>query len=252
MTTWKLTLEYHGAAFCGWQRQPEGTSVQQVLEDALATLHGGAPVRVTGAGRTDAGVHARGQVASFDAPSERTASAYTLGLESLLPPRVAVREAAPAPEGFDARRWALGKRYIYRILRSRLRSPLRDDFVWRVSAPLDAGAMREAALHMLGRRDFTSFRAAGCTAKTAVRELRRVDVKEAGDEMVFVLEGDAFLRHMVRNIVGTLVDVGRGRHPPAWVEGVLAGLDRRLAGPTAPAQGLCLDEVFYGRMKDEG
>lgn len=245
MPTWKLTLEYDGTPFVGWQRQPNGMSVQQVVEDALARLHSGERVRATSSGRTDAGVHARGQVVSIHPERVLPQVAYERGLNTYLPPAVAVRHVEPAPEGFDARRWARGKRYVYRVLCSRFRSPLRRDRVWQVYRPLDEAAVREAASRLLGVHDFSSFRAADCEAKNAVRELRRLDVVSDGDELVFRLEATAFLKHMVRNLVGTLVEVGLGDRDPASMTALLQARDRRLAGRTAPPGGLCLDEVFY-------
>ncbi len=245
MPTWKLTLEYDGTAFCGWQVQQNGVSLQGEVERALAKLHGGVFQRVQASGRTDAGVHARGQVVSFHSDKELASVAYVRGLNTLLPPSIAVRQAEEAPEGFDARRWARGKRYVYRVLPSRTRSPLRASQVWQLFQPLDADAMREAAPRLLGTHDFSAFRASDCQAKGAVRELRRLDVDRVGDELVVTVEATAFLKHMVRNLVGTLVDVGLGKRTSDGVAAILASRDRNRAGRTAPAQGLCLDEVFY-------
>lgn len=245
MTTWKLTLEYDGTAFCGWQLQPNGLSVQKVLEDALQSLHGGAHVRPTASGRTDAGVHARGQVVSFVAPRPLATAAYARGLNSLLPPSISVVHVEEAPTGFDARRWARGKRYIYRVLNARHRSPLREGRTWLVHRPLDAEAMQRAAALFLGKHDFSSFRASDCEAKTTVREMRRCDVTVLGDELVFTLEATAFLKHMVRNIVGTLVEIGSGKRAADSISALLVARDRTQSGRTAPPQGLCLDEVFY-------
>jgi tRNA pseudouridine38-40 synthase len=243
--TWKLTLEYDGTAFCGWQVQPTGVSLQGELERALAQLHGGSFTRVQASGRTDAGVHARGQVVSFRSEKPLAAVSYVRGLNTLLPPAIAVRHAEEAPDGFDARRWARGKRYVYRLLPSRTRSPLRASQVWQLFQPLDVDAMRGAAWRLLGTHDFSAFRASDCQAKGAVRELRRLDVEAVGDEVLFTVEATAFLKHMVRNLVGTLVDAGLGKRTPDDVAAILASRDRNRAGRTAPAQGLCLDEVFY-------
>lgn len=243
--TWKLTLEYHGAAFCGWQRQRGMLSVQEALERALVKLHDGEEFRAVAASRTDSGVHARGQVVSLSVPHTLPDRAYRIGLNGLLPHAVAVRAVEPAPEGFDARRWSRGKRYVYRVLRARARSPLRSDRTWHLRGALDAEAMVRAARHLLGRHDFSSFRAAGCQAAGPVRDLWRLDVTEEGDEVRFTVEATAFLRHMVRNLVGTLVEVGRGRRSPEAMPELLAACDRTRAGRTAPAHGLCLDEVFY-------
>lgn len=241
----KLTLEYDGTRYVGWQVQPNGPSVQAEVEGALAALHHG-PRRVTAAGRTDAGVHALGQVASF--PEERPLPlvAYVKGMNAVLPADVAVRAASLEPDGFDARRSALGKRYRYRLQNLPTRSPLGRLQAWQVFRPLDVSAMREAAAHLVGRHDFAAFQAADCEARHAVREVRRLEVADAGGgELALVIEATAFVKHMVRNIAGTLVEVGLGRRPAAGLPDLLASRDRTRAGRTAPPQGLCLEEVFY-------
>jgi tRNA pseudouridine38-40 synthase len=244
----KLTLEYDGAPFVGWQVQPNGPSVQAAVQDAAESLCG-APVRITGAGRTDAGVHARGQVASLDPPRELPLSAWTAGLNAHLPPEIACLRAEEAPPGFDARRWARGKRYVYTVLRSPMRSPLWRGRAWEVRRPLDVMAMREALPYLTGRLDFAALRAADCPARTTVREVRelslRVQALPAGELIELRIEATAFLKHMVRNIVGTLVEVGHGKRAPASLVELLASRDRTRAGPTAPAHGLVLEEVFY-------
>lgn len=243
--TWKLTLEYDGAAFSGWQRQPNALGVQQALEQGLEALHCGEYVKTVASGRTDAGVHARGQVVSIAPRMSLPASAYLRGLNAILPSTVSVVAAEPAPEGFDARRWAHGKRYVYRVLNSPVPSPLRGAYTWLLYSTLDLEAMRAAALMLVGTHDFTAFRASDCQAKTTVRQLRRLDIDRVGDEVVFTFEATAFLKHMVRNLVGTLVEVGAGKRAPETMAVVLASKDRTRAGRTAPASGLCLDEVFY-------
>ena len=241
----KLTLEYDGTRYVGWQVQPNGPSVQAEVERALAALHHG-PRRVTAAGRTDAGVHALGQVASFPEPSPLPLPAYVKGMNALLPGDIAVRAAQIERDGFDARRSARGKRYRYRILNAPTRSPLARLQTWQLFRVLDVAAMRAAAAPLVGRHDFAAFQAADCAAHHAVREVRRLDLLGAdGREIVVVVEATAFVKHMVRNIVGTLVDVGLGRRDPASLPALLASRDRALAGPTAPPQGLVLDEVFY-------
>ncbi|MBZ4418943.1 tRNA pseudouridine(38-40) synthase TruA [Myxococcus sp. RHSTA-1-4] len=242
----KLTLEYEGTRYVGWQVQPNGPSIQAALEDGLARLLG-ERVSVASAGRTDAGVHATGQVACFDTSRVLPMKAYLMGLNGMLPEDLAVVDAVEVSADFDPRRWSRGKRYRYRLSNRRTRSPLRRTTHWEVFAPLDVDAMRRAAAHLLGRHDYSAFRASDCQAKHAVREVRRLAVEgEAGDAVSFVVEGTAFLKHMVRNLVGTLVEVGKGRRPEAWVAEVLASRDRKRAGPTAPPQGLVLEEVFYG------
>lgn len=240
----KLTLEYDGTAYVGWQRQLNGLSVQEVVERALGELHG-APVTTEAAGRTDAGVHALGQVVAFDAPRALPLSAYLRGLSALLPADVSVVGAAEVAEDFDPRRDSLGKRYRYLISNRPVRSPLRRRTHWELFAPLDVAAMDEAARPLLGTHDFTAFRAANCEAPTTLRTLRELALVASLDVIQFEVEGTAFLKHMVRNLVGTLVEVGRGRRPVAWVAEVLASRDRTQAGPTAPPQGLVLVEVRY-------
>ncbi len=242
----KLVLEYDGTRHVGWQDQPNGPSIQAEVERALETLHR-APRRVVAAGRTDAGVHARGQVASFFERDPLPLDAYVKGMNALLPPEVAVRAASLEPDGFDARRSASGKRYRYAIENGPTRAPLSRLAAWQLFRPLDAGAMRAAAAHLVGRHDFASFQAADCECAHAVRDLRRCDVLgEGGGRIEVVVEATAFVKHMVRNVVGTLVEVGHGRRAPASIPALLAARDRRLAGATAPARGLCLEEVFYG------
>jgi tRNA pseudouridine38-40 synthase len=231
----------------GWQVQPNGPSIQAEVERALDVLHK-APRKVTAAGRTDAGVHALGQVCSFFEAEPLPLKAYVLGMNALLPDDVAVRAASLEPQGFDARRSASGKRYRYRIENGAGRAPLTRLQAWQHFRPLDAAAMRAAAARLLGRHDFACFQASDCACAHAVRELTRCEVLgEGGGRIELVLEATAFVKHMVRNVTGTLVEVGLGRRAPESMDGLLGSRDRRLAGPTAPPQGLCLEEVFYGR-----
>lgn len=242
----KLVLEYDGTHYVGWQLQPNGPSIQGRLMRAIQELVG-APVQVFAAGRTDSGVHARGQVVAFDSPLNLPLKAYWMGLNGLLPDDVAVVRAEEVDPAFDPRRWAKGKRYLYRISNLRARAPLRRLSHWEIFQPLDLEAMRVGATHLLGKHDFTSFRAADCEAKHPFREITRAQLDgAAGDEITFTVEGTAFLRHMVRNLIGTLVNVGRGKHPAAWVKEVLESKNRDHAGVTAPPHGLALMEVFYG------
>lgn len=242
----KLVLEYDGTNYVGWQIQPNGPSVQGRVQKALAELFGES-VPVMAAGRTDSGVHARGQVVAFDAPRVLPMKAYWMGLNGLLPDDIAVVKAEEVRPDFDPRRWSEGKRYRYLVSNRRTRAPLRRFTHWEVFQPLSIDAMQTASRSLLGKHDFTSFRGAECQAATAVRELRKVEVSgTVGDEIAFVFEGTAFLRHMVRNLVGTLMEVGRQRQQAPWVAEVLAARDRTRAGPTAPPQGLSLEEVFYG------
>lgn len=242
----KLVLEYDGTNYVGWQIQPNGPSVQGRLQLALQELLG-TPTPVFSAGRTDSGVHARGQVAVFDSTRQLPLKAYWMGLNSLLPDDIAVVKAELVGDDFDPRRWARGKRYRYLISNRRSRSPHRRLTHWEIFLPLALPAMQDAAKHLVGKFDFSAFRAADCQAAHALREVKKVEVTGvAGDEVSVVVEGTAFLKHMVRNIVGTLAEVGRARRPPEWVKEVLDSHDRTRAGATAPPHGLSLEEVFYG------
>lgn len=242
----KLTLEYDGTDYVGWQVQPNGPSVQAVVEAKLSELLS-ERIKLEAAGRTDAGVHALGQVVAFNTTKTLPMKAYWRGLMGMLPDDIAVVAAEEVPDAFDPRRWTRGKRYRYLICNRMSRSPLRRRSHWEVFAPLDVEAMRAAAKPLLGRHDFSAFRASNCAAKHAIRELRKIDVEQRdADELAITVEGTAFLKHMVRNLVGTLVEVGRGKEKPQWVEEVLLSRDRTRAGVTAPPHGLTLVEVFYG------
>ena len=245
MRTLRLTLAYDGTDFHGWQVQSVGRTVQGELEAAVERITG-ERLRIAGAGRTDAGVHALGQVASFRTTTSIPADKLRLGLDSLTADDLSVLDVADAPEDFHARHSARGKIYRYRIRNAPLGSPFLRRYAWHVRAPLDRTAMREAAAALLGTHDFSSFRLAGCDARTPVRELRRLDlVEEEGDVLRLELEASAFLRGMARAIVGTLVAVGRGRLAPGAMPDILAACDRGAAGQSAPARGLTLVKVFY-------
>jgi len=242
---WRLLVEYDGTDFEGWQLQPGVRTVQGALEDAFARLVGRRVV-VYGAGRTDAGVHAVGQVAHVHAETRHAPDVLLRALNALLPRDVAVRTLAPAPEDFDARRDARSKLYVYRIWTGATRSPLHERWSHALAAPLDLPALRAGAAPLLGTHDFSSFRAAGSRGRTSVRTLTRIEAGGGlGGELSLAFEGSGFLRHMVRNLVGTLLEVARGRRPPDWISEVLAARDRRVAGPTAPARGLTLMRVDY-------
>lgn len=215
------------------------------MEAALAAMAGHA-VAVTASGRTDSGVHALAQVISFDLAVERPAHAVRDGMNAHLPDDVACVEASLAPAGFDARRWVLRKRYRYVWLDRRARSPWWAGTAWHHSRRLDADAMDRAAQALVGRHDFTTFRAAGCGAAHAVRTIERASVRREGDRVLFDVEGNGFLRHMVRIIAGTLTDVGLGSRPEDGVATALVSRQRKAAGRTAPAHGLTLMEVVYG------
>ncbi len=251
MPVFRFVLEYDGTDFAGWQRQRGGErTVQGVLEDALAEIVG-ARAPVIGAGRTDAGVHAEGQVASVEIETALAPETLGRALNARLPLDVAVREAALAPPGFHARYHARAKVYRYSIWNGRQPSPLRRRRFLAVRAPLDLEAMREAARHLPGCHDFSCFetrpeRAISRPGRSTLRRLDRVELSgAAGAEIHLELEGSGFLRHMVRAIAGTLLEVGRARRGPGSLPALLAARDRRAAGPTAPARGLTLVRVLY-------
>jgi tRNA pseudouridine38-40 synthase len=243
----KLTIEYDGTDFVGWQRQSNGPSVQAAIEDALTDMHGGIATAIRGAGRTDAGVHAHGQVAHFDTPPDTRVPlhGYHRGLNAVLPRSVAILAVDAVAGDFDARFSARGKLYRYSIWTAPTRSPLRDRYVWHLRRALDVAAMQDAADRLVGRHDFNAFRAADCERKTTTRTLTRLAVARSADLVTVEVEADAFLKNMVRIIVGTLCEVGWGKRAPADVQQILDGRDRRRAGITAPAQGLALVRVDY-------
>lgn len=239
-----LGLEYNGSRFCGWQTQPSACAVQDALEQALAEI-GGGPIKVTAAGRTDTGVHARAQVVHFDACEARPVSAWVRGVNALLPPAVAVQWAqAVAPE-FNARFSALARSYRYVLLNRATRPGLHAGQVGWYHAPLNLPAMQEAAAILVGEHDFSAFRSAECQAKTPVRNLRQLTLTRWQDYVIFDLQANAFLHHMVRNIVGCLVAIGKGKYSVGWMREVLLGRDRRLAAATFASDGLYLSAVEY-------
>ncbi|HTN09992.1 MAG TPA: tRNA pseudouridine(38-40) synthase TruA [Acetobacteraceae bacterium] len=246
MPRYALELEWDGSGLTGWQRQKDGLSVQQVLEAAAARLALAAPVAATAAGRTDAGVHAEAMVVHLDLdrllPPDKLRDALNF---HMLPHAVAVLRAAPAAAGWHARFSAIGRAYRYRILDRPARPALLYGRVWYINRRLDAAAMHAAAQLLLGRHDFTSFRATACQAKSPVRTLDRLSVARDGDLVEIIAEARSFLHHQVRNIAGTLKLVGEGRWPVARVGAALAARDRAAAGPTAPSDGLSLIGVRY-------
>ena len=246
MTRWALLLEYDGTPFVGWQRQINGLSVQQVLEQAAANLNGAQSVASIVAGRTDAGVHAEGQVAHIDLPDGHRAKSVRDALNYHMKPYpVAVLRACPVADDWNARFSANQRAYRFRILNRRSRPALMANRVWHVPHPLDAAAMQAAAHLLLGRHDFTSFRAASCQAKSPIRTLDRLDIVRTDDIVEVVTEARSFLHHQVRNFVGTLKLVGEGRWSPDRVQSALQARDRAAAGPTAPPEGLTLIRVGY-------
>ena len=239
-----IGIEYDGMAYNGWQRQRTGHGVQERVEEALMRV-ADAAVTLTCAGRTDTGVHATGQVAHFDTSSERDDSGWLLGANSWLPDDIAVTWVHAVPEDFHARFSASSRSYRYRILNRLVRSALDRHRAWWVYQPLDETRMDEAARALLGKHDFSAFRAAGCQASTPVREITSIAVTRDGDWLTLDITANAFLQHMVRNITGTLVAVGLGEEAPEWAASVLQGRDRKRAGITAPARGLTLTRVEY-------
>jgi tRNA pseudouridine38-40 synthase len=245
MPRYKLTLEYDGGAFRGWQRQSDGASVQQALEDAVRAFCGEA-VQVVAAGRTDAGVHARGQVAHLDLAREVTPETLRNALNHHLRPHpVAVLEAVTAADDFHARFSAKARHYVYRIVNRRAPLALEAGRAWQVPVPLDAEVMHEAAQRLIGHHDFTSFRSALCQARSPVKTLDRLTIRRLDHRVEITAVARSFLHHQVRNMVGTLKLIGEGRFPVSHVEAVLAAHDRSAAGPTAPACGLYLMRVDY-------
>ena len=242
--TLRLTVEYDGTDFAGWQRQDGQRTIQGCLEDAFHHMTGQTVV-VRGAGRTDAGVHAEGQVASVELVSNIPNLGFLRGLNTLLPPEIAVLEVTDMPAGWNARFAARGKIYRYLIWNHPVRSPTHTRRSWHVYRALDTHAMREAAALLTGEHDFRAFRAADCDRKNTVRIIRRFEVRRAGTMLSLEVEGTAFLRNMVRILTGTLVAVGIGKMPSSQVGAVLAGGDRTQAGITAPARGLTLVAVIY-------
>jgi tRNA pseudouridine38-40 synthase len=242
-----MVLEYDGTDYHGWQTQPELVTVQGSLQTALATILG-ERVRVEAAGRTDAGVHARGQVAAFSTVRPVDCARLQRGLNALCAPGIVARQIGAVAEDFDPRRDARSRRYEYRIHNSPWPSPFTRRHAWHVHRPLDVAAMAEAAAALLGEHDFSSFQAADCDAENPVRRVFHSACEKAGEEIVYRVEATAFLRHMVRNVVGTLVEVGTGERGRDDFRTLLATRDRTRAGATAPPHGLCLVRVSYDRL----
>ena len=229
----KLIIEYDGTSYSGWQVQPNGLAVQQVVEEALARILGES-VRVYSSGRTDAGVHAMGMVAAFKTDRQLPLSAFSDGLNALLPADIAIRDAAEVPLVFNPRADAQSKHYRYTIFNAGRRSPLARFRSWHLRRPLDVARMQEAAFHLVGEHDFAAFRGANCAAKTTVRRLFRVTVTRYGDFVVIDVQGSGFLKNMVRVIAGTLAEVGQGKINPETIPQLLSSCDRACSGVTAP------------------
>lgn len=239
-----MTVRYDGTDYHGWQEQPGLATIQGTLTERLATILGERPI-LEGTSRTDAGVHALGQVAAFRTAHAIEVERLAAALNSRLPPDIAVVDVREAPPAFSPSRDAVGKHYRYRLYRGAVKPVFEARYVWRWYRPMEVEPMCEAARRLVGRHDFRSFEARGSGRENTVREITRLDVAEAGAEIHFDVEGDGFLYRMVRNLVGTLIEVGRGHRPPEWADEVLAAKERQAAGPTAPPQGLCLVAVYF-------
>ena len=245
MRTFKLTVAYDGTNYVGWQRQTNGVSVQQVLEEAFAPLVGGVAPTMAGAGRTDAGAHALGQVASVNADIDLSAIAVQRAMNVRLPADIRVVGVIEATPGFHARFHAVGKSYRYRIVTTPVLSPFDRFYAWHAPEPRSIGPMQEAAEFLVGQHDFASFQARGAFVKDTIRTIHRLELRQLPGEIHVDCEGDGFLRHMVRGIVGTLAEIGAGLRPVSAMQEILAARDRRAAGATAPAHGLTLVSVKY-------
>ncbi|HET6372892.1 MAG TPA: tRNA pseudouridine(38-40) synthase TruA [Candidatus Polarisedimenticolia bacterium] len=250
MPNLRLTIEYVGTAYKGWQIQPAAPTIQGVLQDRLRVVlrH---PAQARGAARTDAGVHALGQVASVMTPVAVAPERLARSLDALLPADIGIRSVEIVPDSFHARHSALGRIYRYRISTGSHMSPFQKLYAAHVPRRLDVQAMREAAALLLGRRDFSSFKGSEDVSESPVKEIRRSEVAVdpgADTTLVYTVEASSFLQHMVRNIAGTLIEVGRGRIKPDEIPGILDARDRRAAGPTAPAHGLFLERVLYADL----
>ncbi len=239
-----LTVEYDGTAYAGWQRQINGLAVQQVLEEALSSVCGH-PVTITGASRTDAGVHALAQKVHFDTDSTIPPDKYPFVLNTMLPPDIRVQDSREVPADFHARFLTAGKTYTYRIWNARHASALRRNTHWHVPVPLNEVPVRQALLTLTGKHDFAAFQAAGGTARTTIRTLRSADLEVRGNEWILTVSGDAFLYNMVRIIAGTVVEIGLGKFGPDAFTKAFETLDRLALGMTAPAHGLELTQVRY-------
>lgn len=244
MHTIRLTIEYDGANYIGWQWQPEGESLQKLVEQAISQVTG-EPVRLHSSGRTDAGVHARGLVAHFRCERVLDLKAYREGVNHFLPADVAVVKAEEVPNDFHARFSAVGKWYRYTIWQGEVRSPLLSGRHWHIRKHLDVAAMRTAVAGLVGRHDFSAFRSSGCDARTTVREIVGIEISEQHGLLHIDIAGSGFLRNMVRIIVGTVVEIGLGKRPASTISSLLENGQREVSGVTAPAAGLCLMKVWY-------
>ena len=239
-----LGVEYNGGQFFGWQSQADGNTIQDSLQVSLSAI-AGTPISIVAAGRTDTGVHALEQIVHFDAEVERPFSAWVRGVNALLPKSIVVLWAHAVPEEFHARFSAQARSYCYLLINRPVRSAVQHGRMGWFHAPLNIEKMREAAQYLLGEQDFSAFRAAECQAKSPVKNLAQLDIQKQGDTIMFDFTANAFLHHMVRNIIGCLVYVGKGKHPPQWIAEVLASRNRSKAAPTFAPDGLYLSRIAY-------
>jgi tRNA pseudouridine38-40 synthase len=244
-----MGVEYDGRPYCGWQSQAEGNTVQDTLQRALRQIAGEQPagerISIIAAGRTDTGVHALEQVVHFDTPAVRPLTAWVRGVNALLPDSIAVRWAHPVPDEFHARFSAHGRSYRYLLVNRPTRPAIHAGRAGWFHAPLDIPAMRAAAQCLLGEHDFSAFRSSECQAKSPVKHLRQLDIRREGEMVIFDLSANAFLHHMVRNILGCLVYVGKGKYSPGWMTEILEGRNRTVAAPTFAPDGLYLRRIQY-------
>lgn len=245
MRNFKMIVEYDGTAYCGWQRQENGLTIQQVLEEAIQLITS-EKVTVIGSGRTDAGVHALNQVAHFKSSSRLPVNNIYRGMNSVLPPDIVVKELEEVTDDFHAQHDVKSKVYVYKICNQRLRPVLGRNYFWFIRFPLDLEVMRKAAQFLIGTHDFSCFCATGTHVKDRVRTIIDIEIKICDDGLIEIkLESHGFLKYMVRNIIGTLVEVGRGKRNPEEMKIIIESRNRKIAGVTAPACGLFLKEVKY-------
>jgi len=241
----RLLIEYEGTNYQGWQVQPKGSTIQGTIEEKLALLTGEA-IHLVGSGRTDGGVHAFGQVAHFRTKSKMDVRTFQRALNSLLPPDIAIRKVKEVEEGFHARKQSKSKVYEYRILNRNLRSVFHRGYAWHIPQKLDLEEVKKAARYLIGEHDFSSFRSTGTPTRTAVRRVIRAEWRKGRAGLIrFEIEANGFLKQMVRAVVGTLVEVGKGKINAEEFRRILESKDRKMAGPTAPAHGLFLKQVKY-------
>jgi tRNA pseudouridine38-40 synthase len=245
MRNFKMTMEYDGSAYCGWQRQENGISIQQMLEEAIKLITG-QKIAVIGSGRTDAGVHALNQVGSFRCSTKLPVNKIFMGMNSVLPSDIVVKELEEVTDDFHALRDVKSKIYVYKICNQRLRPALGRNYFWHVRFPLDIGRMKKASKYLIGTHDFSCFCATGTDVKDRVRTITDIEIKPCDDGLIEIkVESQGFLKYMVRNIIGTLVEVGRGKRKPEGMKVIIESRNRNIAGVTAPACGLFLKEVKY-------